>query len=101
MKKSVAKQLKKVADQLPIYFVQSHEIHVMTGQEILDETEFKEIGGKPINPEEKYAVPMPVQIAFNHHRKLKEIYSKFGLAGVKEYSEKIIAQTLLNTVNNG
>lgn len=101
MNKSINKQLRKVADQLPIYFIQSHEKHIMTGKEILEETEYKEIDGKPINPDEKYIVPQPVQIAFNHHRKLKEIYNRYKFPGVKEYCEKVIAQSIINNVNNG
>lgn len=101
MNKSINKQLRKVADQLPIYFIQSHEKHIMTGKEILEETEYKEIDGKPINPDEKYIVPQPVQIAFNHYRKIKGIYQKHSFAGVKEYCEKIIAQSIINNVSNG
>jgi len=62
MNKHINKQLRKLADQLPIYFVQTHEKHIMTGKEILEDTEYKEIDDKPVNPGLKYIVPQPVQI---------------------------------------
>lgn len=91
MKKCIVKEIRKIAVQLPIVMSNTHEYHQMTGAQILEQTEFKDFQGKPINPELSYLVPMPVQIAVNHETQLKRMYKEFGLQGIKNYSETVIA----------
>lgn len=62
--------LKQWADMLPVVMHQTHEVHIMTGTELL-EMGYVEREGKKIDPEEDYRYNQPVQIAANHFRRMK------------------------------
>lgn len=108
MNKAITKSIRKVAYNLPIIFRQTKEKHWYTGQELL-EMEYV------LTPEErsslvlteKYEVEMPVQIAINHYRKLKEEYQsgcrvgghEVGMLQIQRYSEAVIAIHAEHTQN--
>ena len=98
MNKAVQKQLRAIADRLPIWFVESHENHVMTGQEVLDETEYKEIEGKPIDVTKEYIIAMPVQVAYNHYRYLKKLYADGGMNAVNKYASEVMIEGIQESI---
>lgn len=58
-------------------------------------------GGKMVYPKfekgKKYWYEAPVLIAINHHRRLRKLYMKLGLEGVKLYCNKITDLTNRST----
>jgi hypothetical protein len=86
--------LRAYADKMPIVFHNTHEVHYMTGAEILDFGHVVKEGEK-LDPEKKYAYNMPVQLAANHYRRLKRAWLKNGEEGIKQYVSHI-AQLALN-----
>jgi len=102
MKKAMAKELRKVASELPIIMRSSKEIHFVKGAELIeqgittvqnpdwkegDPEVFKEL---PVDPTKEYVQPIPVQIAMNHHRKLKKVVKSHGLTGVLAYCDAVV-----------
>jgi hypothetical protein len=80
--------LKQWADMLPVVMHQTHEVHIMTGAELL-EMGYVEREGKKIDPEEDYRYNQPVQIAANHFRRMKNAWHSNGEAGVIGYIESV------------
>ena len=89
MKKDISRSLELIAKELPLCFNNSVEYHLMTGLEVLQETEYKEV-----DAEKKYLVPMPVQIAINHHSKLKKLYRLGKMEAVKSYCVGVLNSNL-------
>lgn len=94
MGKRISKQeeelLKSIASKMPIVFHNTHEVHYMTGAEILEYGHVvKE--GEQLDPEKKYAYNMPVQLAANHYRRLKHALQANGKKGVEAYMNHIKA----------
>lgn len=102
MKKRIAKELRRVSDQMPVIMRRTKEIHYVKGSELIDQgvttvknpkwkegdpEHFKEL---PVNPAETYVQEMPVEMATNHHRKLKNVYQDLGLLGVDAYVHAVI-----------
>lgn len=73
------------AKLLPVVLGNTHEKHLLTGAEILEFGTITEIEGKQIKPEQKYLMPMPVQLYQNHVRRLKKAWLKHGYDGIKSY----------------
>ena len=80
--------LKEYAAILPVVMTSTHELHVYTGQELIDMGEDAP-EGKTLDPEKKYPYRWPVQIAFNHYRILKRAWLKEGEAGLTKYLKQI------------
>lgn len=78
------KILRAYCRKLPLVFENTCELHVMTGQELLDMGYVLE-DGRTIDPEEKYEYKMPVRIAVNHYRRLKIAWINDREAGVDHY----------------
>lgn len=80
--------LKEWADMLPTVMHATHEVHIMTGQQLL-EMGYVEREGRKIDPKEDYRYNQPVQIAANHFRRMKSAWYANGEAGVMAYIESI------------
>lgn len=92
MNKAKLKQLRELAAELPIIFNATHEVHIRTGKELIEEDNIHELpDGTKIDPEAKYDQNMPVFIAANHYRALKKIYKDFGNQGVIKYTAQVFA----------
>lgn len=92
MPKKNLKELRDLAAELPIMFRTTHEIHIKTGVEMMEDYESGYLeNGKKIDPEAKYTVPFPVMIAVNHYRALKGVYAKYGNKGVIKYVAEVFA----------
>jgi hypothetical protein len=86
MKKNIVKQIRKVAEELPIIMRNTCEKHIMTGAEMIEELELmKTEDNKPVLPSERYLVRQPVLISINHHRKMKKIYKELNVQGLSLY----------------
>jgi len=85
------------AQLLPTVVSNTHEKHIMTGAEILEMGTITEIDGKPVNPVLKYTMPMPVQLYWNHVRRMKKAYQKEGYEGIKKYAYKV--ETIVKSQN--
>lgn len=100
MKKKVAKELRKVAAEMPVIMRNTHEKHLIPGHEMIAQgitdvpnPRANEVGQPekiPVRPELMYISPMPVSIAINHHRKLKKMYKTKGVAGTHSYVDAVI-----------
>lgn len=89
------KMLKDWADQLPVVMHQTHEVHIMTGKDLL-EMGYVERDGKKIVPDEDYRYNAPVQVAANHFRRLKRAWYSNGEQGVLAYIthiEKLVQES--------
>jgi len=84
------KAFKLIAAQLPSLNVASSELHLMTGEEILALQTIDEIDGKPIDPERKYWLRLPVLMFANHNRRLKRAYYRGGPEAVQKYIETVV-----------
>lgn len=93
-------ELRALAAELPIMFNTSHEVHIRTGKQMIEEDETVNLpNGEAIDPEVTYTVPYPVMIAVNHYRALKRIYAKFGNKGVIQYVAQVFAAEELKLNN--
>lgn len=83
----IQQKLRNIAANMRMVLVWSHEIHLMTKEEMVadnyPDAEKREDG--------MYAVKMPVQIAKNHYRALKKNYKRSGWDGCRQYILKINA----------
>ncbi len=79
------KKLRLLADKMPMVLVNTHEVHIMTKEEL---DEYGYVGAEKFK-DGSYKVPMPVQIAMNHYRGLKKAWLKDGFKGCAAYIEKI------------
>ena len=101
MKKRIAKELRRVSNEMPVTMQRTKEVHYVKGSELIDQgvttvknpkwkegdpEHFKEL---PVNPSETYVQEMPVEIATNHHRKLKKAFRGYGFIGVQAYVHAI------------
>ena len=100
MNKAILKELRAIAETLPTWFVDSHENHLMKGVEVLAETEYKEIEGKPIDPDKTYVIAFPVQVAYNHYRYLKKLYNEGGMKACKKYQLECLTEHCQETIIN-
>lgn len=82
-----AKQLRDLADKMPLVWRFCTEKHIMT-QEELDEMGY--VGAEKL-PDGKYLYRAPVQIAVNHYRALKKAWKKSGFEGAWNYMDKVNA----------
>lgn len=80
--------LKAYANHLPVVFQNTHEVHKMTGAELI-EMGYVEKGGEKLLPAMKYEYNMPVQLAANHYRRLKNAWLKDGEPGITAYLKEI------------
>ena len=83
--KQTQKQLKGIAESMPMVLQNTHEKHFMTKEE-LDEMGY--VGAEKMK-DGTYVYPAPVQIAFNHYRALKKAWLKGGVKSCKQYILKI------------
>lgn len=94
MGKRISKQeeqlLKSIASKMPVVFHNTHEVHYMTGAELL-EMGWVEMDGEKIDPLKKYVYNAPVQLAANHYRRLKHALQANGKKGVEAYMNHIKA----------
>jgi hypothetical protein len=86
-KKKKYKKLLEAAKVNPLVFRQTHEIHRMTGKQLIEEFEITEIDGKPVVHDQIYNYNFPVQIAVNHKRKLRKLVNTYGPEVVPIYQE--------------
>ena len=86
--KQEEKLLREYAAKMPIVMQNAHEVHKMTGAELI-EMGYVEQEGEIIIPEKMYAYNAPVQVAANHYRRLKKAWLKNGQDGLKTYISKI------------
>ena len=80
--------LQKYADTLPCVMHQTHEVHRLTGAEIL-EMGYEEYNGEKLIPAKIYEYMMPVQVAANHFNRLKRAWLKDGQDGLTAYFKGI------------
>lgn len=100
MKKKLAKELRKIAREMPVIMRGSHEVHFVKGHEMLANGVFdipNPNAGKPgqpdrikVQPDLLYKQPVPVQTAVNHTRKLKKLYKQMGEVGLHGYVDAVI-----------
>lgn len=87
------KELMYIASNLPVVLESKIERHILTKEEAIEqfpETDHKKFAYIQTGPNAgRVVATMPVQIACNHYRRLKRIYSKHGQPGVIQYIQKI------------
>lgn len=81
----IQKKIDATAEMLPVIVSNTHEKHRRTGAQIIEEDHLFEIGGKPIDPKKTYIMKYPVQLYYNHRRRLRKAFMRSGFTGIKEY----------------
>ncbi len=84
LKTDEVKLLKAYAARMPVVMHNTHEVHIMTGAELL-EMGYVEHEGEKLIPAKKYHFNTPVQLAANHFRRLKRAWLKDGESGIRKY----------------
>ena len=82
------RMLREWAHTLPVVMEWTTEKHKMNAEEIRDMGYVEEVGGK-VEDDGKYLMTMPVQMAANHYRRLKQAWLKEGQPGILKYFKKI------------
>ena len=88
MNSKIRNELRQIAASMPIVMRHTSEKQIMTGEELLQD-EIYEVEGEKVDPAKTYVFHAPVQIAINHYRKLKKMYKKHGIPGIKMYCTEI------------
>ena len=99
-KKSKLKAIRRLAVVMP----EVQEIRkvgkTLMGHEILDNPKKYNVpvdsNGKFIDPKREYKLIEPKIVHVNHARRMKQIYNKFGSAGIKAYVTSLQDQHLEN-----
>lgn len=90
-KQQISDSVKELAEKMPLVMEWTHEVHMVKGQELIDQGQDVTDDGKKIKPERTYLQNMPVQIAINHERRMRKAYKKNGYAGLQEYITKMLS----------
>lgn len=105
MKKAVAKQIRKMAQNLPKMLMPRTRDKAMKAEDLIKviETQGKEKGVpdeqiqeriSQIDPEGYYKVPVQEMIPVNHENNLKKIYHQHGYPGLQGYCDEVIRTAL-------
>lgn len=78
-------QILFLAKGLPLTFVNTHEYHIMTKEE-LDEMGY--VGAQKLK-DGRYRYKAPVQLAMNHYRRMCRAYQRDGYEGVEAHIDYI------------
>lgn len=78
-------QILFLAKRLPLTFVNTHENHIMTKEEL---DEFGYVGATALK-NGKYLYKYPVQLAMNHYRRMCRAYQRDGFKGVEAHIDYI------------
>lgn len=70
-KAKLHKALRKCVKDLPVLMQDATEVHIYTGAQLLATNEDKDAAGNPVDPKLAYKYRMPVKMAVNHGRRLK------------------------------
>lgn len=84
-KAKLHKALRKCVKDLPPVMQEATEVHVYTGAQLLATNEDKDLSGNPVDPKLAYKYRMPVKLAVNHARRLREAI-KQGVS-IKQYRD--------------
>lgn len=88
MRKSIAKELNNVADEMPIIFDEKVETRMMLGRDlkltplehlVLSDTDF-------------YPVEVPIFVAVEHKQQLKDAYKRGGMDECKKYIDQVFSK---------
>jgi len=84
------KHLKAVASQLPICYTSDGQktLRLVYGSQLL-EAGHKDVKGKPINPEAKYAVQTGEGVQVNHYKHLKRLCEDKRYKEAQEYIDSV------------
>jgi len=87
--KEIQKELREIADKMPIVFYTVPTSEPYTGKELKLTAIQEDSKGRPLEDDQIYMVKSQMDIASNHYRRMKKAYLKDGAAGVKAYCEKV------------
>jgi hypothetical protein len=87
MKKEIAKQLNKFADELPIVYTPEPITILLTGYE-LNRSGYGEV--KKFDENKTYEVPFIQLRAVEHKQQIKDAYKIGGVSQVKQYVNSVI-----------
>lgn len=88
MKKSIARELNEVADDMPIIFDEKMETIMMCGKDLkLTPLEFM------VNDDnEMYPIEIPIFVAVEHKQQLKDAYKRGGMDEAKKYIDNVFSK---------
>lgn len=87
-KKKLNKVFQAIAYSMPLVFTNTTETHFVTGKQLIEQGTF-DVDGVKIDPEKKYLQRMPVQLARNHERRIKEACKRGGANGIQQYLKQV------------
>lgn len=89
MDKFIENIIKELVPQLPVVMEYSTEEHIVDGSELIAQGHMEHEDGRMVHPGMKYKQNMPVMMAINHKRRIKESYKKQGKQGILSYIDEI------------
>lgn len=89
--KKTLKQLRIVAQKLPVIYYKTTVYEVMWGREILEKN-ITVHGIDEIKPNEKYRLKGTKRLPVNHYQKMKQIFSKGGRQAVNDYIVQLMPE---------
>lgn len=89
LSKKIEAGLQLIAGNLPVVMEETKEYHFLKGSELKEMEIFKDDKGNDIVDEKEYRWAFPVQIAWNHYRKLRKAFKHGGEPEVIQYINKV------------
>jgi hypothetical protein len=90
MKKSHLRELRQLANLLPVTYQNRSVFRRIHGSEILKhKPEAKDQKGKAIDPNMHYMIKVSDQEPTNDYRRLKKIYRREGIKAVRQYCQEV------------
>jgi tRNA U55 pseudouridine synthase TruB len=88
-KKSSLKKIRKLAEQMPEIMTKKEQLKgIVKGSDLLAKG-VKEVQGNPVKELGVYKEKEFIKVPINHNRKMKQLYNKYGPAGVRAYANEV------------
>lgn len=89
-KKAKLKAIRRLANELPKINIPVKHGELVLGKVLIAEG-IKQVEDKPVIPDKYYRKFTEEKVPYNHNRKLKDAYNKYGEAGVTKYLQELKA----------
>lgn len=89
MRKTKAKAIRKIANQLPQLMTTKIEVKTVTGRALI-KSGIEKLGDKEVCEKSNYTQKRKVSTPINHYRKMKKFYQRYGAPGVNAYAKEVL-----------
>lgn len=88
----IEKDLRKIADGLPVLYDRSLVKKLLSGKELKLTGHTVDDAGNPLEDNRVYPLPVPCMNARNHYRRLRKAFMDGGEPAVIQYMDKVKAE---------